>query len=141
MATINAVDFLYTCPGHLSDPGFATLVGTGDVPKVAISAEEIAKVKAEWEEKEKKRKEKEKAKEKEGKEKGEEKEKAKDSDNKAGDKEKEGSKSPKVPATPTTPPLPAHERYTLHRDFFSSEYKESRAVHKMELTFRTSASR
>jgi phage protein D len=129
LATINTVDFLYTCPGHLSDPGFATLVSTSDVPKVAISAEEIAKVKAEWEEKEKKRKEKEKEKEKEKKEK-EEKEKEKDSDNKTGDKEKEGSKSPKIPAAPSTPPPPAHERYTLHRNFFSSEYKEHCAVHK-----------
>lgn len=128
MATINTVDFLYACPGHLTDPGFATLVSTSDVPKVTISAEEIAKVKAEWEEKEKKRKEKEK-------EKAKEKEKEKDSDNKAG--EKEGSKSPKIPATPP----PAHERYTLHRDFFSSEYKVPRAVLKMELTFRISASR
>ena len=109
------------------------------MPNVAISAEEIAKVKAEWEEKEKKRKEKakekeekEKAKEKEEKEK--EKEKEKDSDNKTGDKEKEGSKSPKIPAASSTPP-PAHERYTLHRNFFSSKYKEPRAVHKMELTF------
>lgn len=135
MATINAVDFLYTCPGHLSDEGFATLVSTSDTSKVVVSAEEIAKVKAEWEEKEKKRKEKEKAKEKE-------KDKDKGSDDKAGDKGKEEeSKSPKIPATPSTPPPPAHERYTLHRNFFSSEYKEPRAVHKMELTFRTSASR
>ena len=119
------VDFLYTCPEHLSDQGFATLVSTSDVPKVTISAEEIAKVKAEWEEKEKKRKEKDKAKEKE------DKDKDKGSDNKAGDKGKEESKSPKIPATPSTPPPPAHERYTLHRNFFSSEYKVPCAVHKM----------
>jgi hypothetical protein len=117
LATINVVDFLYTCPGHLSDQGFATLVSTSDVPKVTISAEEIAKVKAEWEEKEKKRKEKER--------KEKEKDKDKDSDNKAGDNGKEESKSPKIPATPSTPP-PAHERYTLHRNFFSSEYKGPR---------------
>jgi hypothetical protein len=120
LATINVVDFLYTCPGHLSDQGFATLVSS-DVPKVTISAEEIAKVKAEWEEKEKKRKEKEK----------EEKDKEKDKDNKAGDKGKEESKSPKIPGTPSTPPPPAHERYTLHRNFFSREYKGPFAVHKM----------
>ena len=103
------------------------------MPNVAISAEEIAKVKAEWEEK-KKRKEKEKAKEKE-------KDLEKDSDDKAGDKGKEELKSPKIPATPSTPPPPAHERYTLHRNFFISEFKESCVVHKIELTFRTSASR
>ena len=131
MATISTVDFLYTCPGHLTDPGFATLVSTSDVPKVVVSADEIAKVKAEWEEKERKRKEREKAeKEKEKAKEKEEKDKEKDSDNKVGDKEKEGSKSPKIPAAPSTPPPPAHECYTLHRDFFRSEYKEPRAVHK-----------
>ena len=109
LATINTVDFLYTCPGHLSDQGFASLVSTSNVSKVDISAEEIAKVKVEWEEKEKKWKEKEK-----------EKDKNNDSDNKAGDKKrtKEESKPLKISATP---PPPAHERYTLHRDFFSSE--------------------
>jgi AAA-ATPase Vps4-associated protein 1 len=61
LATINTVDFLYTCPGHLSDQGFASLVSTSDVSKAVVSAEEIAKVKAEWEEKEKKRVEAEKA--------------------------------------------------------------------------------
>ena len=95
--------------------------------KVAVSAEEIAKVKAEWEEKERKRKEEK-----------EKKDNDKDSDNKAG---KEESKSPKIPATSSTPPPPTHERYTLHRDIFSSKYKEPRAVHKMELIFRTSASK
>jgi len=87
------------------------------VPKVAISAEEIAKVKAEWEEKEKKRKEKEKAKEKE-------KDKDKGSDDNAGKEEE--SKSPKIPATPSTPQPPAHERYTLHRNFFTMRQDEHR---------------
>ena len=105
--------------------------------KVTISAEEIAKVKAEWEEKEKKRKEKEKAKEKD-KDKED-----KDKGSKTGDIDKttEEYKSPTLPATPSTPPPPAHERYTLHRDFFSSEYKGPHAVHKMKLTFRASASK
>ena len=98
------------------------------MPK-AISAEEIAKVKAEWEEKEKKKeKEKEKAKEKD---------KEKDKDDKAGDKGKEESKSPKIPATPSTPPPPAHERYTLHRNFFSSEYKSTsrRAQNGVDISY------
>ncbi|PPR02484.1 hypothetical protein CVT24_002033 [Panaeolus cyanescens] len=114
LATINTVDFLYTCPNHLSDPGFATLINE---PKAAptISAEEIAKVKAEWEEKQKKKAEKEKEKEKE-----------KDSKDKD-DKDKDSKPEKKVVSSPpasnasSAPATPSHERYALHRDFFASE--------------------
>ena len=65
LATINTVDFLYTCDAHLSDPGFASqvgatndAVGAGGVRKMGISPEEIAKVKAEWEDSQKKKAEK-----------------------------------------------------------------------------------
>jgi len=56
LATINTVDFLYTCPGHLADHGFATNLGAG----TGVTEEEIAKVKEEWEEKQRKKSEKEK---------------------------------------------------------------------------------
>jgi len=61
LATINAVDFLYTCPVHLTDPGFATALGesvdgpVGGPRKMGLSPEEIAKVKEEWEERQKKK--------------------------------------------------------------------------------------
>ena len=65
LATINTVDFLYTCDTHLSDPGFASQVGTtndgvgaGGAKKMGLSSEEIAKVKAEWEDRQKKKAEK-----------------------------------------------------------------------------------
>ena len=102
--------------GHLSDSAFATLVK--DETKSgspAISAEEVAKVKADWEEKQKKKEEKDKNKDKE-------KEKEK---NKEEEKEKSKDKEKKEePASSTTsaknPSTPAHERYILHRDFFAS---------------------
>jgi AAA-ATPase Vps4-associated protein 1 len=109
LATINTVDFLYTCPGHLADSGFATSLG-GSETRAEVSEEEIAKVKQEWEEKQRKKLE-------EGKEKAMGKEKGKEKDN-----EGEVSKPPKVPSSlPTSPPsTPSHERYALHRDYFAS---------------------
>jgi len=77
-------------------------------PSAAVSAEEIAKVKAEWEEKQKKKQEREK-------------ELAKEKDSKFG--EKDGLKSPSalsVSPSPSGTPKPTHDRYTLHRDFFAS---------------------
>ncbi|KAJ7873277.1 DUF1742-domain-containing protein [Mycena olivaceomarginata] len=129
LATINTVDFLYTCVVHLSDPGFAS-------PKPALSQEDIGKVVAEWEDRQKRKKEKEKAdKEKAEKEKAEKDKdsKATDKDSKDKDKAKDkagndstdslkvpGSLSPKSPSTAT------HERYTLHRDMFSLRQGEHR---------------
>lgn len=119
LATINTVDFIYTCDAHLTDPGFAALVDgsadSGATRKPEISAEEIAKLKEEWEEKQKRKAEKEKA------EKEKEKDQEKDSEKK---ENREVSKSPKIPGslsppTPQTPPA-THQRYTLHRDMFSS---------------------
>ena len=48
LATVNTVDFVYCCDGHLTDPGFATKVnessdGAGaGAKKVGLSPEEIA---------------------------------------------------------------------------------------------------
>ncbi|KAJ3511522.1 hypothetical protein NLJ89_g4047 [Agrocybe chaxingu] len=118
LATINAVDFLYACSTHLTDYGFATLVkDEAKVTSPAVTAEEIAKVKAEWEERQKKKLQAEK-------------EKIKDNDKEAAKKDdtnkKEETKSPKPPASLSTSPgtqatpTATHERYILHRDFFSS---------------------
>jgi hypothetical protein len=132
LATINTTDFLYTCPGHLNDPSFASqLVDSGDgivaAQKAAISADEIAKVKEEWEERQKKKQEKEKAK-------AAEKEKEKDSEKEDKDKKTINSKittpSP-LPAAAPTPPKPTHQKYALHRDFYAmrlSEHRKRRQV-------------
>ncbi|KAI0676991.1 VPS4-associated protein 1 [Trametes maxima] len=132
LATINTVDFLYTCDTHLADPGFASQVGTSSDgvgaggAKMGLSTEEIAKVKAEWEERQKKKAEKAKEKEKD---KEKEKEKDKDDKEKSVDKESEkkvpGSLSPPSSSTPA-PPTPTHQRYTLHRDIFSLRLAEHR---------------
>jgi hypothetical protein len=129
LATINTVDFLYTCPGHLEDRGFASILGgvdgAGGGRKMGLDDEEIAKVKEEWEQKQKAKLEKEKEKEKAKKEK--EKKEANEGDSKDKDKDKKESKRdeskyPKIPASLSTPtpPTPTHERYALHRDYFAS---------------------
>ncbi|KAG5726396.1 hypothetical protein E4T56_gene3919, partial [Termitomyces sp. T112] len=47
LATVGATDFVYTCPVHLTDRGFASVLG--------LMEEEIGKIKEEWEEKQKKK--------------------------------------------------------------------------------------
>ncbi|KAL4081982.1 VPS4-associated protein 1 [Scleroderma yunnanense] len=126
LATIDTIDFLYTCPIHLTDNGFATRVKDNepDQKNANVSAEEIAKIRQEWEEKQKKKKEKEK--EKNDKERGE------------GDKEqgkKAAEETPETEATATAPVQPTlsiatpkltHERYVLHRDIFSLRVADHR---------------
>ncbi|RPD66695.1 DUF1742-domain-containing protein [Lentinus tigrinus ALCF2SS1-7] len=131
LATINTVDFLYTCDTHLSDPGFASQVGStndgvgaGGAKKMGLSPEEIAKVKAEWEERQKKKTEKAKEKEKD-------KDKGKEGDGKdAKDDEKKaslpGSFSPPSATASPAPAKPTHQRYTLHRDIFALRLAEHR---------------
>ena len=126
------MDFLYTCDTHLSDPGFASQVGNandgvgaGGAKKMGLSPEEIAKVKAEYEERQKKKaekaKEKEKDKEKEkGSKEGEEKESKNEKSNTPGTKSPPSSSASPAPATPT------HQRYTLHRDIFALRLAEHR---------------
>ncbi|RDB23252.1 hypothetical protein Hypma_009661 [Hypsizygus marmoreus] len=133
LSTIDTVDFLYTCPGHLTDHGFATSLGgvdgAGGGRKMGLTDEEIAKVKEEWEEKQRKKMEKEKV-EKEKKEKEKDKDKDKKDGDRANDKDskREESKSPKIPGSLSAPipPTPAHERYALHRDFFAMRQSEHR---------------
>jgi hypothetical protein len=124
------VDFLYTCPGHLTDNNFASEVGeSGDgVRGSGPSPEEILKVKEEWEERQKQKAE--KAKERDA-AKEKEKEGSKDE---GGEKDKKESKAtevktPKISGTPTgsTPtPTSTHKRFALHRDFFAMRLSEHR---------------
>jgi phage protein D len=112
LATINTVDFLYTCTGHLADRGFATSLGVNETQQVKLTEGEISRIKEEWEERQRKKEEKEK-----------ERKKNKEKTETDSTKDKEGdTKSPKVPgslsASPT--PTPTHERYALHRDYFAS---------------------
>ncbi|KAL4075742.1 hypothetical protein J3A83DRAFT_4186583 [Scleroderma citrinum] len=104
--------------------GFATRVKDNepDQKNANVSAEEIAKIRQEWEEKQKKKKEKEKN----DKERGE------------GDKEqgkKAAEETPETEATATAPVQPTlsiatpkltHERYVLHRDIFSLRVADHR---------------
>ncbi|KAH9927118.1 VPS4-associated protein 1 [Epithele typhae] len=130
LATLNTTDFLYTCDTHLADPGFASQVGAvsdgvgaGGAKKMGLSSEEIAKVKAEWEERQKKKADKAKEKEKD-------KDKDKDDKEKDGEDEKKSKPSPSLtPATSASPPpapTPTHQRYTLHRDIFALRLAEHR---------------
>lgn len=116
LATIDTTDFLYTCPTHLTDRAFATPIGeAGDgaqgARKLGLSPEEIAKVKQEWEEVQKKKTEKDKAKG------GEDKKSDEKGDVANGSKDK--AKAEPTP-TASVSPAPSHERYTLHRDYFTS---------------------
>jgi len=127
LATINAVDFFYSCDGHLKDPGVATQIEPSpEAPKPEdrkVSDEEIKRVKEEWEEQQRKKKEKEKAE----KDKGKEKEKD--------DKEDSKSPAPKSPPPPAPIPVPGsaakptHQKFTLHRDVWAmrlGEHKKKR---------------
>jgi len=142
LATINTVDFLYTCPVHLTDRNFASPLGEssdslggGGPRKMGLTDEEIAKVKEEWEERQKKKEEKEKAKKKEegeGKGKGKEKEKEKVDDNEK-EKEMETTTPGSFSSNAATPPptTPAHQRFTLHRDFFAMRLSQHRKRRQM----------
>ncbi len=101
-------------------------VGAGGAKKMGLSPEEIAKVKAEYEERQKKRVE-------TAKEKGKEKEAEKDG--KEDGKDTKESKKTSTPGTmpppssspsPPAPATPAHQRYTLHRDIFALRLAEHR---------------
>ncbi|KAH9062042.1 DUF1742-domain-containing protein [Lactarius vividus] len=136
LATTNAVDFIYTCDAHLSDPGFATEIVDPNAPKeVVVSKEEIARVKAEWEAKEEARKKKDnKGKAPSGDKGGEATEggagEKKDDDGKKKSSDKSPSPSSSVPgslpSTPAVPATPTHKRYSLHRDFYAMRQAEHR---------------
>ena len=128
LATTNAVDFIYTCDAHLTDPGFATEILV-DPPKETVSKEEIARVKAEWEAKEARKKD-SSSKAKAPAE-GAAGEKKDEGDNKKKKSTDDKSPSPPVPGTLPSPTAtssatPAHKRYSLHRDFYAMRQAEHR---------------
>lgn len=124
MATAQTVDFLYTCESHLKDPGFASRIADDPPSKPGLSAEEIAQVKADWEEKQKRKTEKGKEKEAE-KGKGDEKDGGKPKDETSKDKTTTQTKVVSPAPTPT-PQKPSHEKYALHRDMFALRTAEHR---------------
>ncbi|ETW84257.1 hypothetical protein HETIRDRAFT_381711 [Heterobasidion irregulare TC 32-1] len=139
LATASTIDFIYVCTTHLSDPGFATQlgesrdgIGASAVKKIGLSAEEIAKVKEEWEEKQ--RLKKEKAEQKKDKDAVKDEGTGKD---KSQTKDSANTPSPSTPSapTPTAATTPSHERYSLHRDFFAmrlAEHRKRRQTKQMQ---------
>ncbi len=140
LATTNAVDFLYSCEAHLSDAGFATeLVDPASAASAAsaskppaVSKEEIARVKAEWEAKEaRKKKTKESGK---GAGAGAGKDESAgggEGEKEAGEGGKNGAKSPSPPvpggvSSSSSSPTQTHKRYSLHRDFYAMRQAEHR---------------
>ena len=122
------MDFLYTCETHLADPGFATAL-LAEESNPSISAEEIERVKKDWEAKQELKKSQEKQKEKE---KEQEKEKEKETE-KGGSKvqPKSPAKSPKASASPSGSSTPSHQRFALHRQIWAmrqSDHRKRRQV-------------
>ena len=108
---------------HLEDRGFATkITDDGPAASPSVSAEEIARVREEYEARQKR-----KAEEKEKKA-AEDKEKEKDKEKEASKKDTKASSKPTTPApaTPPTPATPKHEKYALHRDMFLMRQSEHR---------------
>jgi len=87
-----------------------------------LTAEEIAQIKADWEEKQKSKAEKAKEKEPE-KDKGDNKDGGKSKDESSKGKDKSGGTPPKVTLPTATPP---HEKYALHRNMFALRTAEHR---------------
>ncbi|KAJ7688434.1 VPS4-associated protein 1 [Mycena rosella] len=133
LATISTVDFIYTCPTHLTDTGFASPFVDPEAAKPpALSQEDIGKVIAEWEDRQKRKKEKE---EKEKKEKAAKDKDSKDKESKDSKDSKESKDSkdtddppPKFPGSlsPKAALSPTHERFTLHRDMFAMRLRDHR---------------
>ncbi|KAB5595568.1 hypothetical protein CTheo_1029 [Ceratobasidium theobromae] len=121
LSTAPVVDWIYTCDGHLSDSGFATLQTPAASPTPSASAEEIAKIKAEWEAKQKKKQEQADKEKKESEEK-------KDAEKKeGGEKAKTASPKPASPAPVTSgSSTPKHDKYVLHRQFYTMRLTDHR---------------
>lgn len=109
LATINNIDFLYTCTTHLTDPGFAT----PHPPETAkLGDEEIRRIKEEWEQSQRRKKETKQSQSKDGK-----------------DDDKRAELAKDVPACVTPSPsnvAPRHPRFTLHREIFAMRQVEHR---------------
>jgi hypothetical protein len=90
-----------------------------------LSAEEIAQVKADWEEKQKRKAEKPKEKDPEN-EKGDDKDGGKPKDESTEDKATKPPPKVTPPAPAPTSQQPPHEKYALHRDMFALRTAEHR---------------
>ncbi|KAH9978091.1 AAA-ATPase Vps4-associated protein 1-domain-containing protein [Lactifluus volemus] len=121
LATINAVDFIYTCDSHLSDTSFATeiiLDSNASKKDTTVSPEEIARIKAEWEAKEARKKKKDKDKER----------------TRRLPQQMVGvARHPWHPSSPSVT-TPTYKRYSLHRDFYAMRQAEHRRRKKAKQT-------
>ncbi|KAF8607639.1 DUF1742-domain-containing protein [Ceratobasidium sp. AG-I] len=124
LATSSAVDCVYTCDTHLSDPNFAVLQAPAPSASPSVNAEEIARIKEEWEAKQKRKKEEaEKAK----KEAEEKKDGEKDKKDETTEKAKVASPKPASPAPVASgSATPKHDKYVLHRQFFTMRLTDHR---------------
>ena len=113
LATVDTVDFLYTCNGHLNDTNFASKV------KVKVTAEEIAEVKRQWEEKQRRPQAEQAAKAEQVKGQVAKAEQVTEQATKAEQVAKAEQVTGQVSEL-TQPVQPSHDQYTLHRDFFTS---------------------
>lgn len=109
-ATLDVADFIYTCPSHLSDTGFARAQPDPPQPDdargdgVTVTKEDIERVTQEWKERQKAKEEKTAT--------GKGKEKEKD------EKGKEAASPKPSPTPPASPAPPKHRRYVLDRKIF-----------------------
>ncbi|KAF7331881.1 Proteasome endopeptidase complex [Mycena kentingensis (nom. inval.)] len=127
LATINTVDFLYTCDLHLQDPGFASeSVQTPPPSTPTVSQEDVGKAIAQWEDRQKRKKEKEEEEKK--KETKDDKDANKhDPKTDKADTKTDTTKLSSPPPYGAASPKPAgasHQKYVLHRDIFSLRVAE-----------------
>lgn len=125
MATINAVDFIYTCDGHLTDVGFCSPIANN--PSTANDNVEAGKLEYEAQQRRKREKEKLQAEQKDKKDNGTDQDSKKD-----GEKDKERDKATKIDAPKLDKPstektfTPAYAKFALHREIFSMRVAEHR---------------
>lgn len=123
LATINTVDFLYTCPLHLDDRGFATKFKEDPEGVKGVTEEEIARVKAEWEAKQKNKSAKDRDRDKGAPERS-----SKDNEEQQISQQLQRNSHQTIGSRATTL---IHDKYSLHRDFFAmrqAEYRKRRQV-------------
>ncbi|OCF44735.1 hypothetical protein I317_01425 [Kwoniella heveanensis CBS 569] len=123
LSTLKTEDFLYTCDGHLTDP--ASPIAPSAAATTGPTADDIKKVISDYHSREarKANKDKDKDQSKDG-----DGEKDRDKD---GAKKNLGSPSTSTPSTPTvpvasTPPVPTHKKFALHRHIFEMRKTELR---------------
>ncbi|KAH8079752.1 VPS4-associated protein 1 [Filobasidium floriforme] len=126
LSTVNTVSWIYVCPKHLDDPGFATLIPQPETP-AGPSKEDIAKVIEEHRQREVRRTEESKNKTDDA---------GKDDDAKAKEKgipsDKPKSSSNEAPpigipdSSSSGPAAVKHRQFALHRGIFSMLEREAK---------------